>query len=141
MIFDKHMAFILARRNAGKRMCFGFDDVELRTYLRWASYFGYLLEAWNGKELTGIAVVYPIKNNTPTEDDLCKFSEIVDFKLEDKYPLCIMDLTASTPEARKTLVIDFKRRFPNWENQRKLCTTKGKFCELSNKYINLLQNI
>lgn len=141
MVFDKQMAFILARREAGKRVCFGFDEIELRTYLRWASYFGYLLEVWNGNELAGIAIAYPIKNNTPTEDDLCKFSEVVDFKLEGMHPLCIMDWMATTPEARRTLVTDFKRRFPNWENQKKVGMQNGRFRELPNKYINLLNTI
>lgn len=141
MIYDKHIAFILANRDTCKRDCFGFSDEELRGYLRWSAYFGYLFEVWEGLRLTGLGVAYPIKNNTPTEEDLCKFSDIVDFRQEDLHTLCIMDWMATTDQARKRLVTEFKMRFPNWQNQKKIGMQKGKLKELPNKYINLLNTI
>lgn len=141
MIFDKHIAFIIANRDTCKRDCFGFSDEELRTYLRWSAYFGYLFEVWDGLKLIGLGVAYPVKNNTPTEEDLCKFSDVVDFKREGLHTLCIMDWMATTAEARKRLVAEFKLRFPNWENQKKIGMQKGKLRELPNKYINLLNTI
>ena len=141
MIFDKHIAFIIANRYTCKRDCFGFSDEELRTYLRWSAYFGYLLEVWDGLKLTGIAIAYPVKNNTPTEEDLCKFSEVVDFRQEALHTLCIMDWMATSDQARKRLVTEFKMRFPNWEYQKKIGMQNGKLKELPNKYINLLNTI
>jgi len=141
MLYDKHIAFILANRDTCKRDCFGFSDEELRGYLRWSAYFGYLFEVWEGLKLTGLGVAYPIKNNTPTEQDLLKFSDIVDFKQEGLHTLCITDWMATTDQARKRLVTEFKMRFPNWENQKKIGMQNGRLRELPNKYINLLNTI
>lgn len=141
MIYDKHIAFIVANRDTCKRDCFGFSDDELRGYLRWSAYFGYLFEVWEGLKLTGLGVAYPLKNNTPTEEDLLKFSDIVDFRQEGLHTLCIMDWMATTDKARKRLVTEFKMRFPNWENQKKIGMQNGRLRELPNKYINLLNTI
>lgn len=145
MIYDKHIAFIFTNRDASGRNCFGadgvFSDEELNMYLRWSAYFGYLFEVWEGLKLTGIGVAYPLKNNSPTEETLCNFKNIVDFEQESVHTLCIMDWIATTAYARKRLVTEFKMRFPNWENQRKIGMQKGKIKDLPNKYINLLNTI
>jgi hypothetical protein len=52
-----------------------------------------------------------------------------------------MDWMATTDQARKRLVTEFKMRFPNWEYQKKIGMQNGKLKELPNKYINLLNTI
>lgn len=141
MNFNKQISFIESNKRIGKRDCFGWNEIEMKVYLRWAACFGYLFEVWNDSELSGIGVAYPVKNKSPERDDFFKFSQIVDFNDEKDYPLFVSDWLAVSKQGRVGLVDKFKRRFPNWETQTKLGIQNDKVRVLSNKYINLLNNI
>lgn len=141
MNLDKQTSFIESNKRIGKRDCFGWNELELKVYLKWAACFGYLFEVWSDSELTGIGVAYPVKNKTPQRDDLFRFSQIVDFNDEKDFPLFIADWLAINKEARSELVSSFKRRFPNWENQLKIGIQNDIIRILPNKYINFLNTI
>jgi len=141
MNFDKQISFIESNKRIGKRDCFGWNEIEMKVYLRWAACFGYLFEVWNDSELCGIGVAYPVKSKSPERDDFFKFSQIVDFNDEKDYPLFVSDWLSVSKQGRVGLVDKFKRRFPNWDTQTKLGIQNDKVRVLSNKYINLLNNI
>lgn len=139
MFLSELSCFITMNRYKGRREAFGFDGIELRTYLLWAFSFDYLFVVSGENGIIGVGVAYPLykpyKNN---QEDLFSFSKTVNKSEESNHELCIMDWIAINKEARKLLVNKFKVRFPNWESQKKWGIQFGEVKELPNKYINLL---
>lgn len=141
MNFDKQISFVESNKRIGKRDCFGWSEIEMKVYLRWAACFGYLFEVWDNSELTAIGVAYPVKNKTPEKDDFFKFSQIVDFDDEKDHPIFVADWLAVSKQGRIGLVDKFKRRFPHWDAVTKLGIQNDSIRVLPNKYINLLNTI
>lgn len=142
MMLSKVIDFINANKTKGRREAFGFDGDTLKMYLTWAFSFNYLFLVFNNNEIVGVGVAYPLK--TPFNGEkftLFVFNDIVPKEEEHNHELCIMDWVATTEEARKTLVENFKKRYPNWENQKKWGLQFEDTKEITNKYINLLHKI
>lgn len=134
--------FINTNKTKGRREAFGFGGNELKMYLTWAFSFNYLFVVFDKCEIVGVGVAYPLKR--PFNGDkftLFVFNEIVPKSEEHMHELCIMDWVATTDTARKTLVKNFQKRYPNWENQKKWGLQFGEAKEINNKYINLLNKI
>jgi hypothetical protein len=131
--------FIKANRDKGRGEAFGWTDDELITYLHWADTFQYLFVESDENGFTGVAVMYPLAKPADGEQaELMTFKANIPLSEEGTAALCIMDFVASSPEAKKSLVIQLKDRYPNWEHQEKLAFRFGVVKKLSNKYINLL---
>ena len=133
------ISYIKANRNKGRGEAFGWTDDELTTYLHWADTFQYLFVESDKNGFTGVAVMYPIAKPLANEEpELMTFKANIPLSKEGTAALCIMDFVASTPKAKKSLVIQLQDRYPNWEKQEKLALRLGEVKKLSNKYINLL---
>lgn len=142
MLLSELITFIDTNRYKGRREAFGFNGDTLKMYLTWAFTFNYLFVVFDNNKIVGAGVAYPLKR--PFNGDkftLFVFNEIVPKTEEHKHELCIMDWVATTDEARKTLVENFKKRYPNWENQKKWGLQFEEPKEITNKYINLLNKI
>lgn len=142
MLQQKIIDFINANKTKGRREAFGFEGDTLKMYLTWAFSFNYLFLVFDNNEIVGVGVAYPLKR--PFNGDkftLFVFNEIVAKEEEHKHELCIMDWVATTEEGRKTLVENFKKRYPYWENQKKWGLQFEEPKQISNKYINLLNKI
>ena len=142
MLQEKVIDFINANRTKGRREAFGFEGSTLKMYLTWAFTFNYLFLVFDNNEIVGVGVAYPLK--TPFNGDkftMFVFNDIVPQAEEHKHELCIMDWVATTDEARKTLVKNFQKRYPNWQNQKKWGLQFETIKEISNKYINLLHKL
>lgn len=142
MLQEEVINFINANRTKGRREAFGFEGQTLKMYLTWAFSFNYLFLVFDKDEIVGVGVAYPIKK--PFNGDkftLFVFNDIVPKEEEHKHELCVMDWVATTEEARKTLVQNFKKRYPNWENQKKWGIQLDNAKEITNKHINLLHKI
>jgi hypothetical protein len=142
MLLSNVVSFIKENRHKGRREAFGFEGDTLKMYLTWAFSFEYLFLVFDNNEIVGVGVAYPLKR--PFNGDkftLFVFNDIVPKTEEHKHELCIMDWVATTDEARNTLVKNFKKRYPNWENQKKWGLQFEEVKEISNKYINLLNKI
>lgn len=142
MIQSQLIDFINTNRTHGRREAFGFYGEQLKMYLTWAFTFNYLFVVFDKDEIVGAGVAYPL--NRPFNGDkftLFVFNEIVPKSDEYKHELCILDWVATTDEARKTLVKNFQKRYPNWENQKKWGLQFEEPKEITNKYINLLNKI
>lgn len=133
------ISYIKANRNKGRGEAFGWSDDELVAYIHWADTFNYLFVESDENGFTGVAVMYPIAKKSEQEhSDLLTFKDIIPASAEQDNDLCVMDFIATTPEAKKNLVIQLQDRYPNWESQEKLALRFGIIKKLSNKYINLL---
>lgn len=133
------ISYIKANRNKGRGEAFGWTDDELIAYIHWADTFNYLFVESDENGFTGVAVMYPIaKKEKQEHEDLLTFKDIIPATAEQSNDLCVMDFIATTPEAKKSLVIQLQDRYPNWEGQEKLALRFGVIKKLSNKYINLL---
>lgn len=114
-----------------------WDHVGLERYIDWSFSNDYLLCVSGENSISGVAVAYPLPK--PFNGELASLlpsdEQIFDENLCD---LVVMDWMADNSESRRALVNQFKKRFLNWQNQRKLGIHYGKPKELSNKYINLL---
>ena len=142
MLQQQVIDFINANKTKGRREAFGFDGDTLKMYLTWAFTFNYLFLVFDNNEIVGVGVAYPLKR--PFNGDkftLFVFNDIVPQAEEHKHELCIMDWVATTDEARKTLVKNFQKRYPNWQNQKKWGLQFEAIKEISNKYINLLHKL
>ena len=139
MLLSELTSFINANRNKGRREAFGFEGLELKAYLLWAFSFDYLFVVSDESGITGAGVAYPLaKSYDKDEETLFSFSSPVEKSKESQHELCVMDWVAVDKTARKTLVTQFKTRYPFWESQKKWGLQFGEVKELSNKYINLL---
>lgn len=137
MFLSKLKAFVQTHRSKGRGEAFGFDDITTETYLKWAFSQDYLLLATKDSEITAVAIVYPVKD-TATEDSLFTFNSKIPKDKEHLYALCIMDMISLNTESTKSLVEDFKLRYPHWDSCKKLALRFGNLREISNQYINLL---
>jgi hypothetical protein len=139
MLLSELTSFIDANRYKGRREAFGFEGFELKTYLLWAFSFDYLFVVSDESGINGVGVAYPLaKSYDGNQETLFSFAKPVEKSKESQHELCIMDWVANSRTARKTLVQQFKTRFPFWESQKKWGLQFGEVKELSNKYINLL---
>ena len=133
------ISYIKTNRNKGRGEAFGWSDDELIAYIHWADTFNYLFVESDENGFNGVAVMYPVaKKPEQQHEDLLTFKDIIPATAEQDNDLCVMDFIATTPEAKKNLVIQLQKRFPNWESQEKLALRFGVIKKLSNKYINLL---
>ena len=141
MLLSDLISYIKANRNKGRGEAFGWTDDELVTYIHWADTFNYLFVESNENGFAGVAVMYPVaKPLADEEPELMTFKANIPVSEEGTADLCVMDFIATTPEAKKSLVIQLQDRYPNWESQEKLALRFGVVKKLSNKYINLLNN-
>lgn len=142
MLQEQLIEFINNNRTHGRSEAFGFYGEQLRMYLTWAFTFNYLFVVFDNNKIVGAGVAYPL--NRPFNGDkftLFVFNEIVPKQEEYKHELCIMDVLATTDEAKKTLITYFKKRYQNWDNQKKWGLRFGEVTEITNDYINLLNKI
>lgn len=139
MLLSDLIDYIKTNRNKGRGEAFGWSDDELVAYIHWADAFNYLFVESDENGFTGVAVMYPIaKKEKQEHSDLLTFKDIIPASAEQNNDLCVMDFIATTPEAKKNLVIQLQDRYPNWEGQEKLALRFGVIKKLSNKYIKLL---
>ena len=142
MLLSKVIDFVKENKAKNRREAFGFEGDTLKMYVTWAFSFNYLFVVFNNNEITGVGVAYPLK--TPYNGDkftLFIFNDIVPVADEHKHELCIMDLITLNEEATKTMVNDFKKRYPNWENQTKWMIRSDEAKEFKNKHLTLLNKI
>lgn len=139
MLLTELTSFIDANRYKGRREAFGIQDTK--NYLRWAFLHDYLFVSYDDSRVAGVGVAYPI--GKPYEGDESALNPVFSVQPKDEpgQDLCIMDWCALNAKGRIGLVWKFKRRFPNWENQRKWAVQFDNVVEISNKYINLTEQI
>lgn len=137
MFLSKLKAFVQTHRSKGRGEAFGFDDITTETYLKWAFTHDYLLLVQNGQDISGIAIVYPVKD-TSSEDAITTFNYKIPRDKEHLYALCIMDMISLDSESTKNLVKQFKTRYPHWDCCKKWALRFGELKEITNQYINLL---
>jgi hypothetical protein len=137
MLLSNLKSFVSQHRSKGRGEAFGFDDITTETYLKWAFTHDYLLLVQNGQEISGIAIVYPVKD-TSSDDALTTFNYKIARDKEHLYALCIMDMISLDSESTKSLVKQFKIRYPHWDCCKKWALRFGELKEITNQYINLL---
>ena len=137
MLLSKLKAFVSTHRTHGRGEAFGFDEITTETYLKWAFSHDYLIVSFKDAEITGVGIVYPVKD-TSSEDALTTFNYKIPRDREHLYALCIMDMISLDSESTKNLVKDFKIRYPHWDLCKKWALRFGNLTEITNKYINLL---
>ena len=137
MFLSNLKSFVNTHRSKGRGEAFGFDDITTETYLKWAFSHDYLLLSQNGQEINGIAIVYPVKD-TSSDDALTTFNYKISRDKEHLYALCIMDMISLDSESTKSLVKQFKTRYPHWDCCKKWALRFGNLKEITNQYINLL---
>lgn len=137
MFLSKLKSFVNTHRTHGRGEAFGFDDITTETYLKWAFSQDYLIVSFSGDEVTGVGIVYPVKDAS-SEEALYTFNSKISRDKEYLYSLCIMDMISLNTESTKSLVKDFKLRYPHWDSCKKLALRFGSLREITNQYINLL---
>lgn len=137
---DKVAEFIEKTGPSGARKAFGFYGLDLKLYLQWAESFGYLIVDSSENDVCGVAVVYPVAIPfNSTQEWFFSFSKIVPSSEEHTKDLCVMDLLATTPRSRNSVITLLKRRFWNWENQQKWALRNGIPRQIKNKTIYYLE--
>ena len=139
MLLTELTSFIDANRNRGRREAFGIKDTK--NYLRWAFMHDYLFVSYDEDRITGVGVAYPIKKPYTGNEEELNPSVGVNSQDESNQDICIMDLCAVNSKSRISLVWRFKQRYPNWEKQRKWAVRLDNVVEISNKYINLTEEL
>jgi hypothetical protein len=137
MLLSNLKSFVSTHRSKGRGEAFGFDDITTETYLKWAFTHDYLIVAFNGDEIRGLGIVYPVKD-TSSDDALTTFNYKIPRDKEHLYALCIMDMISLDSESTKSLVKQFKLRYPHWDCCKKWALRFGELKEITNQYINLL---
>ncbi len=137
MLLSNLKSFVSTHRSKGRGETFGFDDITTETYLKWAFSHDYLIVAFNGEEIRGVGIVYPVKDAS-SEDALTTFNYKIPRDKEHLYALCIMDMISLDSESTKSLVKQFKLRYPHWNASKKWALRFGELKEITNQYINLL---
>ncbi len=137
MLLSNLKSFVSQHRSKGRGEAFGFDDITTETYLKWAFTHDYLLLVQNGQEISGIAIVYPVKDAS-SDDALTTFNYKIARDKEHLYALCIMDMISLDSESTKNIVKQFKIRYPHWDCCKKWALRFGELKEITNQYINLL---
>lgn len=137
MLYSDIKNFIIAHRKNGKRECFMWDDNGLEQYIKWSFVRNNLFYALSENSISGVGVAYALpKSFDGTIESILPYdTEIAN---EHQKDLVIMDWLAVNSDSRKALVQGFKKRFWNWENQKKYGMHYGKIKELSTTYINKL---
>jgi hypothetical protein len=142
MLLTELKAFIKANRKKGRREAFGLAVQNDDTYLTWAFAFDYLFVVKDKDAVKGCGVAYPLPQPyTGSVSSLYSFGTPVPRDQEESKQLCIMDWVAVDAESRRSLVKQFKARFPSWQKQRKLGIQFDDVRELSNKYLNYLETL
>lgn len=139
MLLTELTSFVDANRYKGRREAFGIKGTK--NYLRWAFLHDYLIVSYDDEKVAGIAVVYPIATPYVGDEDALNPVHKVPLEDEPNHELCIMDLCALNAKGRTSVTRKFKQRFPYWENQKKWAIRSDKVVEISNKYINLTEQI
>lgn len=137
MLLTKLKDFIREHRTHGRGETFGFDDITTETYLKWAFTQDYLFISTKDNKITGVGIVYPVKD-TSSDEALTTFNYKIPRDKEHLYALCIMDMISLDSESTKNLVKDFKLRYPHWQYCKKWALRFGNLKEITNRYINLL---
>jgi hypothetical protein len=137
MLLSNLKSFVQTHRDKGRGEAFGFDDITTETYLRWAFSHDYLIVAFRGEEVRGIGIVYPI-NSKGDEDSMFTFNNKISRDKEYMHDLCVMDMISVDSESTKSLVKQFKDRYPHWSTCKKWALRFGSLKEITNQYINLL---
>lgn len=137
MFLSKLKSFVNTHRSKGRGEAFGFDDITTETYLKWSFSHDYLIVSTEGNQITGVGIVYPVKDAS-SEEALYTFNNKIPRDKEYLYSLCIMDMISLNTASTKNLVNDFKLRYPHWDSCKKLALRFGSLREISNQYINLL---
>ena len=139
MLLTELTSFINANRYKGRREA--FLDSSIENYLRWAFLHNYLFVTYDDDSISGVGVVYPIESSYEGDQSVFYLFERVRAEDQDNKEICIMDMCSTSAKSRSSLVSQFKKRYPNWENQRKWAIQFDKVNEISNKYINLIHAI
>jgi hypothetical protein len=139
MLLSELTSFIDANRYKGRREAFGIKDTK--NYLRWAFLHNYLFVTFDDAGISGVGVAYPLPDPYDGKEESLYAFKSVPSEDEEQKDICIMDLCAVNTKGRISLVSKFKRRFTNWENQRKWAIRLDNVSELSNKYINLIHEL
>jgi hypothetical protein len=137
MLLSNLKSFVSQHRSKGRGEAFGFDDITTETYLKWAFTHDYLIVALSGEEIRGLGIVYPVKDAS-SGDALTTFNYKIPRDKEHLYALCIMDMISLDSESTKSLVKQFKIRYPHWDCCKKWALRFGEQKEITNQYINLL---
>lgn len=137
MLLSELTSFIKANRYKGRREAFLDNSIE--NYIRWAFLHDYLFVSYDNDKISGVGVAYPIGSSYDGDESVFYIFERIRAENQDNKEICIMDMCATTDKGRSNLVSQFKKRYPNWENQRKWAIQFDKVNEISNKYINLIQ--
>jgi len=137
MLLSKLKAFVQTHRSKGRGEAFGFDDITTDTYLKWAFTHDYLIVSTKDNEISGLGIVYPVRD-TASEESVFTFNSKIPRDKEHLYALCIMDMISLDSETTKNLVKDFKTRYPHWDCCKKWALRFGNLTEITNQYINLL---
>ncbi len=137
MFLSNLKSFAQTHRSKGRGEAFGFDDITTETYLKWAFSHDYLIVAFKGDEIRGVGIVYPI-DNKGNEDSMFTFNNKIPRDKEYMHSLCIMDMISVDSESTKSLVKQFKLRYPHWNACKKWALRFGQLKEITNQYINLL---
>jgi hypothetical protein len=137
MLLSELTSFIKANRYKGRREAFLDNSIE--NYIRWAFLHDYLFVSYDNDKISGVGVAYPIGSSYDGDESVFYIFERIRAENQDNKEICIMDMCATTDKGRSSLVSQFKKRYPNWENQRKWAIQFDKVNEISNKYINLIQ--
>lgn len=138
MLKSSILEFVFLNRGSGKRDTFMFEDKELNGYIDWAFLNDYLFCVSDENGISGVGVAYPLpKPFDGSVESLLIFEEPLE--VEHDKELVIMDWVATGPVARRGLVKQFKRRFWNWERQKKWGIHYGKVKEFSNKWVNKME--
>jgi hypothetical protein len=137
MLLSNLKSFVQTHRSKGRGEAFGFDDITTETYLKWAFSHDYLILSHKDDEIRGIGIVYPI-NAKGDEDSLFTFNNKIARDKEYMHDLCIMDMISVDSDSTKSLVKQFKDRYPHWSTCKKWALRFGNLTEITNQYINLL---
>ena len=139
MLLTELTSFIDANRNRGRREAFGIKDTK--NYLRWAFLHDYLFVSYDDDRIAGVGVAYPISKPYAGNEEALNPAYSISLDSESDKDICIMDLCAINAKSRISLVWRFKQRYPNWEKQRKWAVRLDNVVEISNKYINLTEEL
>lgn len=138
MFLSELKSFVANHRSKGRGEAFGFDDITTEVYLKWAFQYDYLLIAFNGSEISGVAIVYPLDYNPEDPESMFSFRDIIPKDKEHLHDLCIMDVISTSKEAMDLLVKKFKERYPHWHLAKKWALRFGTPKLITNQYIDLL---
>lgn len=137
--FDNFLQFAETFGKQGQRRVLNFDGEVLRTYIKWADAFGFLLVDSDEFGINGLAIVYPVKKKfDKTQKWFYSFKDVPSKQEEGSCDICVMDFVAKDKTSRDNVINLFRSRFPNWESQRKYALIRGNPKEITTNFINKL---